>query len=89
MSLSKHLLIKKEDGGKVIFSGSLDPREALKAIELKINEEEAKSMDCRKDFHLLKKEDGAGDGHHLSGQGALARKRPPMGHAAPQSLWNW
>ena len=44
MSLSKHLLIKKEDG-EITFSGSLDLREALKAIELKINEEEAKSMD--------------------------------------------
>ena len=45
MSLSKHLLIKKEDGGKIVFSGSLDLREAVKAIELKINEEDAKSMD--------------------------------------------
>ena len=44
MSLSKHLLTKKEDGGKIVFSGSLDLREAVKAIELKINEEETKSM---------------------------------------------
>ena len=45
MSLSKHLLTKKEDGGKIVFSGSLDLREAVKAIKLKINEEDAKSMD--------------------------------------------
>ena len=42
--MSKHLLIRKEDG-EITFSGSLDIREALKVIELKINEEEAKSMD--------------------------------------------
>ena len=41
----KHLLIKKEDGGEITFSGSLDLREAVKAIKLKINEEDAKSMD--------------------------------------------
>ena len=45
MCLSKHLLTKKEDGGKIVFSGSLDLREAVKAIKLKINEEDAKSMD--------------------------------------------
>ena len=38
--------------------------------------------------HLLKKEDGAGDGHHLSGQGALAGAEEAT-HAAPQSLWHW
>ena len=43
--MSKHLLTKKEDGGKIAFSGSLDLREAVKAIKLKINEEDAKSMD--------------------------------------------
>ena len=40
---------------------------------------------CRKDFHLLEKEDGAGDGHHLSGQGALAGAKEAT-HDAPQSL---
>ena len=56
MSLSKHLLIKKEDGGEITFSGSLDLREAVKAIKLKINEEDAKSMDLvfSEKFGLLK-----------------------------------